>query len=183
MKSVDKSVYLESSKHGYTNMVFYAVPITTVETLERRVSSHLWRWLELRRSLSSLALYGNTNKLQLPFKSLEEEFKVTRAREVVQYRDSRDPKVAKAGIQVRTGRKWMAEVADQEAEARMRQRSMVGVVTRGRAGIGSFPTPQMKSCGKEGCRLVQEEVRLSIGQQKNSLPKKWTSLSNRGRLG
>ena len=100
-----------------------------METLERRVSSHLWRWLELRRSLSSLALYGNTNKLQLPFKSLEEEFKVTRAREVVQYRDSRDPKVAKAGIQVRTGRNWMAEVADQEVEARMRQRSMVGVVT------------------------------------------------------
>ena len=133
-----------------------------MENLERRVSSHLWRWLELRRSLSSLALYGNTNKLQLPFKSLEEEFKVTRAREVVQYRDSRDPKVAKAGIQVRTGRKWMAEVADQEVEARMRQRSMVGVVTRGRAGIGSFPTPQMNSCGKEGCRLVQEEVRAAV---------------------
>jgi hypothetical protein len=49
------------------------------------------------RSLGSLALYGNTNKLQLPFKSLEEEFKVTRAREVVQDRDSCDPKVAKLG--------------------------------------------------------------------------------------
>ena len=83
LKSVDKSVYLESSKHGYTNMVFYAVPITTVETLERRVSSYLRRWLGLPRSLSSLALYGNTNKLHLPFKSLEEEFKVTRAREGV----------------------------------------------------------------------------------------------------
>ena len=74
----------------------------TVETLERRVSNHLRRWLGLPRSLSRIALYGNTNKLQLPFKSLEEEFKVTRARAVFQYRDSSDPKVAKAGIQVRT---------------------------------------------------------------------------------
>ena len=47
----------------------------------------------------------------------------------------RDPKVAKAGIQVRTGRKWRAEVAVQEAAARMRQ-SMVGVVTQGIAGLG-----------------------------------------------
>ena len=71
-----------------------------------------------------MALYGNTNKPQLLFKSLEEEFKVTTAREVVQYRDSSDPKVAKAGIQVRTGRKWRTE-----ADARLRHRSLVEVVT------------------------------------------------------
>ena len=44
----------------------------------------------------------------------------------------------------------------------MRQRSMVGVVTRGRAGLGSFPTPQMNSSGKERRRLVQEEVRAAV---------------------
>ena len=138
------------------------VPISTVETLERRVSNLLRRWLGLPRSLSSIALYGNTNKLRLPFKSLEEEFKVTRAREVVQYRDSSDPKVANAGIEVRTGRKWRAEEAVQEADARLRHRSLVGVVTRGRAGLGSFPTPQMNTRGKEGRRLVQEEVRAAV---------------------
>jgi hypothetical protein len=53
---------------------------------------------------------------------------------------------------VRTGRKWRAEVAVQEAEARMRQRNMVGVVTRG----------QMNSSGKEERRLVQEEVRAAV---------------------
>ena len=53
-----------------------------------------------------------------------EEFKVTRAREVVQYKDSRDL----------NGRKLRAEVAVQEAEARMRQRSMVGVVTLAELG-------------------------------------------------
>ncbi|KAK0134264.1 Zinc finger BED domain-containing protein 4 [Merluccius polli] len=172
LKSVDKSGLPGKFKawvyqHGILPRILwpllvYAVPISTVETLERRVSNHLRRWLGLPRSLSSIALYGNTNKLQLPFKSLEEEFKVTRAREVVQYRDASDPKVAKAGIQVRTGRKWRAEEAVQEADARLRQRCLVGVVTRGRAGLGSFPSPQMNTRGKERRRLVQEEVRAAV---------------------
>ena len=42
-------------------LLVYAVPVSTVETLKRRVSSYLRRWLGLPRSLSSLALYGNTN--------------------------------------------------------------------------------------------------------------------------
>ncbi|XP_061896514.1 uncharacterized protein LOC133645675 [Entelurus aequoreus] len=172
LKSVDKSGLPGKFKawiyqHGILPrilwpLLIYSFPISTVEILERRVSNHLRRWLGLPKSLSSIALYGNSNKLQLPFKSLEEEFKVTRAREVVQYRDSRDPKVAKAGIQVRTGRKWRAEEAVQEADARLRHRSLVGAVTRGRAGLGFFPTPQLNTRGKEGRRLVQDEVRAAV---------------------
>ncbi|XP_051928401.1 uncharacterized protein LOC127604984 [Hippocampus zosterae] len=157
-------VVSKASKHivHLWPLLVYSVPISTVETLERKVSSHLRRWLGLPKSLSSIALYGNSNKLQLPFKSLEEEFKVTRAREVVQYRDSRDPKVAKAGIQVRTGRKWRAEEAVEEADARLRHRCLTGVVTRGRAGLGSFPSPQLNTKGMEGRRLVQDEVRAAV---------------------
>ncbi|KAL7879620.1 hypothetical protein SRHO_G00018740 [Serrasalmus rhombeus] len=105
LKSVDKSCVPGKFKawvyqHGVLPRILrpllvYAIPISTVETLERKVSNHLRRRLGLPKSLSSIALYGHNNKLQLPFKSLEEEFKVTRAREVVQYRDSSDPKVAK----------------------------------------------------------------------------------------
>ena len=112
--------------------------------------------------VEDLCSTGTTTNCDCLSNSLEEEFKVTRAREVVQYRDSSDPKVAKAGIQVRTGRKWRAEEAVQEADARLRHRSLVGVVTRGRAGLGSFPTPQMNTRGKEGRRLVQEEVRAAV---------------------
>lgn len=46
------------------------------------------------RSLSSIALYGKKNKLTLPINGLSEEFMVTRAREVLQYRDSKDPRVS-----------------------------------------------------------------------------------------
>lgn len=61
----------------------YEFPITTILHLERLVSRYLRRWLALPRSLSSIALYGKTCKLTLPLKSIEEEFKVLRAREVL----------------------------------------------------------------------------------------------------
>lgn len=48
---------------------------------------------------------------------------------LVPYRDSSDLMVANAGIHVRTGRKWRAEDAVQEAEARLHHRRLVGVVT------------------------------------------------------
>ena len=103
-------------------LLVYSVPITTVEVMERKISSYLRRWLGLPRSLSSAALYGRSNTLQLPFSGLTEEFMVTRTREALQYRESRDDKVASAGIQVRTGRKWRADEALEVAESRLRGR-------------------------------------------------------------
>lgn len=45
---------------------------------------------------------------------------------LMQYRDSRDPKVATVGIEVHTGRKWSAARELQAAEARLRQKALVG---------------------------------------------------------
>ncbi len=70
--------------------------MTMVEALERTISQFLRRWLGLPRSLSNIALYGHSSNLQLPISSLSEEFKVTRAREVLMYRDSSDAKVSSA---------------------------------------------------------------------------------------
>lgn len=52
----------------------------------------------MQRILSSIALYGNTCKLRLPIKSIEEEFKVLHAREMLQLRESSDPKVSGAEV-------------------------------------------------------------------------------------
>lgn len=49
----------------------------------------------------------------------------------MQYRYSRDPKVAAAGIEVNTGRKWNAARELQVAEARLRQKALVGTVASG----------------------------------------------------
>ena len=115
-------------------------PITAVEGFERRINRHLCRWLGLPRSLSSIALYGQNNRLKLPISSLNEEFMVTCAREVLQYREYNDPKVSKAGIVVRTGRKWRAQEAVEQAESRLCHSMLVGPVASGQAGLGSTPS-------------------------------------------
>ena len=150
-------------------LLVYDVPLTTVEGFERKVSGYLRRWLGLPRSLSSIALYGCENKLRLPFSSLTEEFMVTRAREVLLYRDSSDTKVSSAGIEVRTGRKWKAQDAVEQAEARLRHSVLVGAVASGRAGLGSNPRPQYnKAQGKERRQLIQEEVRAGVEESRSS---------------
>ncbi|KAF1380358.1 hypothetical protein PFLUV_G00162830 [Perca fluviatilis] len=77
----------------------------TVETQARTISCYLRRWLGLPFSLISAALYGRSNKLQLPISGLVEEFRVSRTREALVYRDSSDSRVASAGIMVRTDKK------------------------------------------------------------------------------
>lgn len=150
-------------------LLVYEFPITTVQGFERRISRYLRRWLGLPRSLSSIALYGHNNKLKLPISSLNEEFMVTRAREVLQYRESSDPKVSQAGIEVRTGRKWRAQEAVEQAESRLRHSVLVGPVSSGRAGLGSVATTRYdKALGKDRRRLVQEEVRTGVEELRAS---------------
>lgn len=110
-----------------------------METLERKISSYLRRWMGFSRSLCSAAMYGKTNKLQLPFRSLDEEFRVSRTREALLYRDSKDSKVATAGNVVRTGRKWRAQESLEVAESRLRHRALVGMVVTGVLGWEPFP--------------------------------------------
>ncbi len=105
--------------------------MSTVETLEREISSYLQRWLGLPRSLTSAALYSRSNKLKLPFSSLEEEFRVSHTREALAYRDSSDTRVAPAGIVVRTGRKFKAQEGLELVECRLRHKALVGSVAVG----------------------------------------------------
>lgn len=99
-------------------------------------------------------MYGASNSLHVPFSGLTEEFKVAHTREAVQYRDSKDCKVASAGIEVRTGRKWKAEKAVEVAESCLRQKTLVGVLATGGAGMGYFPKAQVsRAQGKERHQL------------------------------
>ncbi|KAI7804749.1 hypothetical protein IRJ41_017191, partial [Triplophysa rosa] len=118
-------------------LLVYAVPMKTVESLERKISGFLRKWLGLPSSLTSAAMYGTSNVLQLPFSGFTEEFMLVRTREVLQYRDSRDCKVSSAGIEVKTGRKWKAGKVVEVAESRLRQKALVGTMATGRAGLAN----------------------------------------------
>ena len=62
-------------------------------------------------SLSAACLYSRSAMLQLPFASVEEEYRVTKAGAVMMLRGSRNKKVGEAGVEVTTRRGWSAEEA------------------------------------------------------------------------
>lgn len=66
-----------------------------VEDFERRVKRVLGKWLSLPQNLNGIAMYSQSNKLKLPISSLNEEFKVSRAREVQQ--QSEEPQLSQMG--------------------------------------------------------------------------------------
>lgn len=55
------------------------------------------------------------------------------------YRDSRDSRVASAGIVVQTGRKWRVQEGLEIAEFLLRYRGLVGTGATGRLGLGVIP--------------------------------------------
>ena len=140
-------------------LLVYHISITTVESLERAISNRLRRWLGLSRCLSGAVLSGKSNALRLPCSSLVEKFKITKTSSLLQYAESEDPKVAAAGIQIRSGRKWSAKRELQVAEERLRHKAILGLIAKGRAGLGFFPSTHTNSTkGKERRQLIQEEV-------------------------
>ena len=84
----------------------YEIATITVEAIERKVSGYLRRWLGVPPSFTSIGLYSNSIQLNLPISSVVEDLKVAKCRLVMTLRDSADNKIAGAGIQTRTGRKW-----------------------------------------------------------------------------
>lgn len=75
------------------------------------------------------------------------------------YRDSADVKVASAVILVKTGRKWQAQDAVSRAQARLRHKTLVGIMAIGRAGLESVPKPCYDHArGKEKRKLVLDKI-------------------------
>ena len=160
-------------------LLVYEVPATIAEVLEKVVSKYLRKWLGVPRSFSSINLYGKENKLQLPFKGVVEEYKATKARQVMMLKDCADAKVSQAGIKVRTGRKWSASTAVEEAESRLRHEDIVGTVTRGRLGVGCISRTSWKTASAVDRRkLVQGKVRQAVEEERQT---KAVSLKQQGK--
>lgn len=150
-------------------LLVYDVPLSTVETVEKKVTSHLRRWLGVPSCFSSVNLYSRDCKLQLPLSSTTEEFKVTKARQLLMLRDSNDKKIREAEIPVKTGRKWSVKETVSEAESRLRHQDIVGSTAVGRLGIGCITraswrtsdTAERRTLTLEEVRKMEEEQRLA----------------------
>ncbi|XP_069139210.1 uncharacterized protein [Argopecten irradians] len=141
-------------------LMLYEISTSTVEKMERIINRHLRRWLGVPPSFTAVGLYSRTAKLQLPLSSLVEEFKTGKARLIMTLKESKDDKVRLAGVEVRTGRKWSASKAVDEAESRLRHKDIVGTTAVGRQGLGtSKHTLWKKADVTERRSLVQKEIR------------------------
>ncbi|KAF4113666.1 hypothetical protein G5714_006211 [Onychostoma macrolepis] len=76
-------------------LTIYKLPITTVEKLERTMTSCMKKWLDIPRCLTNISLYGK-GVLELPITSLTEEYKFSKIRLQMTLKDSRDQTISNA---------------------------------------------------------------------------------------
>nr|XP_055036896.1 uncharacterized protein LOC129424307 [Misgurnus anguillicaudatus] len=141
-------------------LTVYEVLLQTVEEMERKFNKHLRRWLGIPPSFTSLGLYMRSGQLQLPLSSVVEEFKVAKCRLSLTYRDSQDQLTREAGIRTRSGRKWAAGTAINQAECSLMTKEIIGNPCTGRQGLGTSHFQKWsKSTPREKRAMIQEEVR------------------------
>lgn len=100
-------------------MLEYEVPLLKVKALGRKLNNFLRRWLAVPTSFCSIGLYSTGSKLQLPISSVVEEFKATKASQVLMLWDSKDEMVCQVLPQVR--RECSKENKDQRDTCHSRQ--------------------------------------------------------------
>ena len=113
--------------------------------MERCVNSFLRSWLWVTPNFTSIGLYSRTPKFQLPLSSIIKEYKISKCRPVMTLRDSKDAKANEARVQTRTGRKWSASQAVQQAEDMLTIRDIIGNIFVGHQWIESSKFRQWKS--------------------------------------
>ena len=138
----------------------YNVPLTTVESLQTRITASLKKWLKLPKSLSSACFYSKTTKLKLPYSSLTEDFKAAKARNLVTFQESQDKCIQNAGIVVDGGRKANTPAEVNEAKSRLRMHELVGIPNKGKEGLGMRKRQYYSTASKKTRRdMIVKTVR------------------------
>ena len=183
-----RASFLESSRHGASSILprllwslqIYEISLSRVETIQQHINKYLRKWLGVPSCFSTVGLYTTTGMLQLPFSSITEEFKVGKARLHLMIWDSPDDVIRQVQPEVRTGTKWSAAKAVQEAEASLQIKEVIGATQTGRAGLGSTPHRWFSREDSRGRRdmvitelkMIEEEKRVATaaGQAKHGWP-------------
>ena len=103
--------------------------------------------------------------MSLPVSAVSDEYKLAKLRALLTCRESRDPKVKFAGVEVKTGKQWGANAASQEAESRRRQNQIVWTTVRAHQGLGFGKTYEKKTTHRESIiheiRELEKEKRTA----------------------
>ena len=100
-------------------------------------STYLRKWLGVPKGFRDLNLFSQSSPASL---QLEEEFKTCQVRPALLIRDAKDHTFHNMAPEVSKKMKWSPQAAIVEAESRLRTNKIVGIIARGRSGLGSFRT-------------------------------------------
>ena len=143
-------------------LLIYEVSTSTVEAVERKINKSIRKWLGVPPGLTDVALYCKKSKLQLPFKSVVEEYKVGKTRLAMMLQESTDPVVREVQPTLKTGRKWKVNEEVAAAREMLELKEVTGYTQTNRRGFGHG---EIKWWSKASCKerrdMIISEVRKS----------------------
>ena len=123
-------------------------------------------------------MYSKSARLQLPFSSLTEEFKIAKARNLVTFQESNDPCIHGAELEVDEGRKANTKEEIEIAKSRLRMQEIIGVTNIGKEGLGMRKAEfYSKSSSKSKRDMIIKVVREKEEEERIV---KMTTLSKQG---
>ena len=90
-------------------LTMYEIGLPTVEAMEKCINRLTGKWLGLTPGLSSVALYSRSAKLKMPFRSVAEEFRISKIRTQLMINNSMGSTVCGSMPLLRSGRKFNAQ--------------------------------------------------------------------------
>ena len=118
-------------------LTIYEAASSRVESTERTCNTYNTKWLGLPRTINTPSLYRQKGTLQLPLTSIVEIYKAGKVRTVMMLRESRDQEISDRPPDVRTARKWKAEVATDEIISSLEHGDIVGPAQPDRLGLSN----------------------------------------------
>ncbi|XP_072900799.1 uncharacterized protein [Hemitrygon akajei] len=103
--------------------------------MERKINKYVKKWLGVPSSFTNIAIHSSQTKLTIPVQFLV-EVKVAKVGSFLILQDSKDPVIKNIQLDVRSGRKWSAWAAVDEAESRLKHKEMVRATQLGHQGLG-----------------------------------------------
>ena len=144
-------------------LTIYEICLSHVERMEKKMNCCIRKWLGLPPALTTLALYSKSAKLALPFKSLVEEYKISKIRTQLMLDNSSDPCIVNVGPSVGSGKGWTAGRDIREAEGSLQWSEKLGAVQPGRLGLGWFHHVWWsKASSQERTNLIIQDRRRAM---------------------
>ena len=147
-------------------LLIYEVSISSVSTLENKVSVFMRKWLNVHPSITKICLYSPVSPCPLPLKSLSNVLRSSKISGHLLLRDSNDPKVSSANPNISAGF-WRADQSTSITESEMKFIRMKGATNPGKYGLGIIKTPQIPPKGSHCYRKLVSATSQKIEEERD----------------